>query len=177
MNRWLAPVALVASSALLGGCIEEPVVYAREVPEQDAAEIVEVSPGPGSVYVGGHWEWNGARYAWVRAHYLRRPQPNLFWVEAHWQNTPQGWYWQQGHWADLKAAHPHPLRPRHVQATPPAQPSAPVEVPEGEAQSDPNVPPAPTYAPPPPPANIPPPPGGAMVPQHYMQQPTPNVGY
>jgi hypothetical protein len=40
--------------------------------------------------------------------------------------------------------------------------------------SDPNVPPAPTYAPPPPPAAIPPPPGGA-TPQHYLQQPS--VGY
>ena len=178
MTRWLAPLVLVASSTLLGGCYyEERAVYAPTIPEQDAAEIVEVSPVPGSVYVSGHWEWNGARYVWAHAHYLRRPQANLFWAEGHWQSTPQGWYWQEGHWVDAKAVHPHSLRPRRLQQVPPPQPPASTEVPEGEIQSDPNVPPAPTYAPPPPPANIPPPPGAAVAPQHYMQHPATNIGY
>src|SRR5579859_1629914 len=98
MMEKLAPLALVAASTLLGGCIEEHVVYARAVPDQDVEEIVEVSPGAGSVYISGHWEWNGARYVWVRAHYIKRPASGMVYVEAHWQNTPKGWYWQQGHW-------------------------------------------------------------------------------
>jgi hypothetical protein len=157
--------------------VEERVSYVRAVPEQDAAEIVEVSPGPGSVYVSGHWEWNGASYAWVRAHYLRRPQPNLFWVEAHWQNTPKGWYWQEGHWTDMKTRPPF-LHPHAKPAPAPAdEPQESAQPSDGELESDPNVPPAPSYAPPPPPANIPPPPGATGQPQHYLRQPSPSVGY
>ncbi len=180
MLRRLAPLAVIAASSLLGGCIaEERVTYVRAVPDQEAAEIVEISPGPGSVYVSGHWEWNGARYVWSHAHYLRRPATNLVWVEGHWQNTPQGWFWQAGHWAQPHVVRPpRNYRPQRQPAGPP-QPPPEAEAPQGEQgemQSDPNFPPAPTYAPPPPPANIPPPPGGA-VPQHYIQQPVPNVGY
>jgi hypothetical protein len=179
----LAPLVLLAASTALGGCYvsEERVAYVRAVPEQDAAEIVEVSPGPGSVYVAGHWEWNGARYKWVHAHYLRRPAANLSWVEGHWQDTPQGWYWQEGHWTDAKAKLPRPYPPRHVRPAPAPQPADPGQGPDGEAlPNDPNVPPAPTYAPPPPPAVIPPPPGGAVQPQHYIQPPRQqqtNIGY
>jgi YXWGXW repeat-containing protein len=179
MTRWLAPLTLVAASTLLGGCIEERVAYVRAVPQQEAAEIVEVSPGAGSVYVSGHWEWNGASYQWVRAHYIRRPQPNVAWVEGHWKDSPKGWYWETGHWAQPHAVHPpKAYRPRPQPAPAPQAPPESNEAPEGEMQTDPNVPPAPTYAPPPPPAVIPPPPGGGVVqPQHYIQQPTPGIGY
>ena len=164
----VASIVLAMSALGLGGCIaEERVAYVRAVPEPDASEVVEVSPGAGSVYIAGHWEWNGARYVWARAHYLQRPQPNLYWLEGHWQNSPQGWYWQAGHWVDLKAMHPHRPRPHVGPAQPPASPEAPEE--PGA-----NVPPAPTYAPPPPPANIPPPPGAVQ--QRYLQ-PSPNIGY
>jgi hypothetical protein len=184
MTRWFAPLTLVAASTLLGGCIaEDRVTYVRAVPEQDAAEIVEVSPGAGSIYVSGHWEWTGASYKWVHAHYIRRPEPGLAWVEGHWKDSPKGWYWESGHWA-----HPHrpqlpkAYRPRAQPAPVPQAPPESNEAPEGsEMQTDPNVPPAPTYAPPPPPAVIPPPPGstgGAVQqPQHYIQQPAPSVGY
>jgi len=166
------------STVFAAGCIaEEHEAYVGEVPEQDATEVVDVASAPGSAYAPAHWEWNGSRYVWARARFLVRPQPNAHWVEAHWQSSPRGWYWQEGHWIEARPARAH----RHLNHAP--TPTVPPEPPEGAGPqeegapaADPNVPPAPTYAPPPPPATMPPPPPGAM-PQHYLQQPQPSVGY
>jgi hypothetical protein len=143
------------------------VVYVRSAPPPTATEVVAVAPGTEHVYVRGHWEWDGARYAWVHSHYVKRPYPHATWVEAHWQDSPHGWYWQPGHWAERhpgKAPALAAIAPSGVQGSP----SAPPQVePQGDAaaQLPAGVPPAPTYVPPPPPANPPPPPAAAPVPQ------------
>ena len=41
------------------------VVYVQVAPPYHAVEAVPVAPGPGYVWVGGHWRWNGVKYVWV----------------------------------------------------------------------------------------------------------------
>jgi len=153
IGKWV-PVALLAASTVLDGCVEEErVVYVRPAPlSPGAAEVVATAPGPDTVYVRGHWEWDGSRYVWAVSRLVRRPLPHAVWVEAHWQNSPQGWYWQAGHWAGgHKEKTPVAAAPAIIEESPPAAPANP-------AAPAASVPPAPTYLPPPPPANPPPPP-------------------
>jgi hypothetical protein len=48
-----------------GGYYVAPSPYARQVP----------LPQAGSVWVPGHWEWNGYRNAWVNGYYAVPAQP------------------------------------------------------------------------------------------------------
>jgi WXXGXW repeat (2 copies) len=184
----LSIILALAVSAVLSGCVdEERVVYVRSVPAPEAAEVVAVAPGPGYYYARGHWEWNGSHYVWKQSRYIRRPHAHAVWVEGHWQSSPQGWYWQAGHWAEAGRMHgPHvytvPAAP--APAAPPAvieedgPPAGQVEEdfatpPQGQAAPKHAVPPAPTYLPPPPPASRPSPPAGVQ--QRYVA-PTAVVG-
>jgi len=181
MIRRLALPVFLGACTVLAGCVgEDRVAYVQAAPPPEAAEIVAVSPGPEYLSVRGHWEWDGSHYVWKHSRYLRRPHARAVWVEAHWQNTDRGWYWQEGHWAEVNARKVKVPRSYAV----PVPPGAPPEVPEGieeegapAAQAGPpaGVPAAPAYVPPPPPANRPPPPG-AVVPQRYAV-PTPGAEY
>jgi hypothetical protein len=157
IGKWV-PVAVLAASTVLSGCVEEErVAYVRPAPSPEAVEVVAVAPGPDNVYVRGHWEWDGSRYVWVISRSIRRPSPHAVWIPAHWQNSPHGWYWQAGRWAGGRkekpsvVATPAPVIIEESSPAAPANPAAPAA----------SVPPAPTYLPPPPPANPPPPPAAA----------------
>ncbi|MDE2238769.1 MAG: YXWGXW repeat-containing protein [Rhodospirillales bacterium] len=56
-------------------------------------------PGPGFIWVPGHWNWNGIRYHWVRGHYVRRRAGWHHWVTGHWAVIRGAWRWVPGHWA------------------------------------------------------------------------------
>jgi WXXGXW repeat (2 copies) len=110
----LAPLALA-------GCADEPVVtttttqvrsdvvepgapvvtreiYVAQAPPAVRVESRTVSPGPGYVWVSGHWRWTGAEYVWVQGSWLRQPRPTGVWVAGHWVKRPGGWVWVEGHW-------------------------------------------------------------------------------
>ena len=164
--RW-APVPMLVAAALFGGCIEEDrTVDVQSAPPPPATESLPESPRPtGTVFVRAHWAWDGSHYVWVPARTLRRPNPQAVWVEAHWQSSPRGWYWEAGHWAG--GSEPRRSPPAAAQDEPPP---GPMETPPQ------GVPPAPTYLPPPPPVNPPPPPpASALPPQRTLlrQQPRP----
>jgi hypothetical protein len=181
-------LAVLALTTLLSGCVaEERVVYVQSgPPPESAAEVVAVAPGPDHVFIRGHWEWNGSRYAWVHSRYLHRPRALAVWVEGHWQSSPRGWYWQEGAWVDAQRV--GKVKRARIYGAPGVPAAPPVVVEEGTAEvplgaappaqteappAQANVPPAPSYMPPPPPANRPPPPGapGGIGPQRYT------VGY
>ncbi|MFI5152330.1 MAG: YXWGXW repeat-containing protein [Chitinophagales bacterium] len=56
-----------------------------------------LAPGPGYVWIGGDWLWEGGRYAWHPGHW-ERPRSGHRWVEGHWQSEHKGWKWYHGHW-------------------------------------------------------------------------------
>jgi hypothetical protein len=99
-----ASLAGLAAAVLLSGCVVAArapaggVVYVDRAPPAAYNEVVPVSPGPGHVWVGGHWSWSGREYAWARGHWVRPAQGHAHWVPGHWQRSHQGHYWVPGHW-------------------------------------------------------------------------------
>ena len=60
-------------------------------PPPAPVETVLVSPGPGYVWVGGEWVWNGG-WVWVGGHWVLPPYPHAVWVGGYWGRGPRGWY-------------------------------------------------------------------------------------
>ena len=68
-----------------------------EAPPPPPAETVVVAPGPGYVWVGGEWVWNGG-WVWRAGYWAYPPYPHAVWVGGYWGRGPYGWYWRRGHW-------------------------------------------------------------------------------
>jgi outer membrane lipoprotein SlyB len=66
-------------------------------PPPAPVETVVVSTGPGYVWVGGEWVWNGG-WVWVGGHWVLPPYPHAVWVGGYWSRGPHGWYHAPGHW-------------------------------------------------------------------------------
>jgi hypothetical protein len=71
------------------------VVYVQVAPPAPIVETVPVVPGPGYVWVGGHYTWNGNRYVWLGGHYIRH---GGHWCEGGWRHEYRGYRWADGHW-------------------------------------------------------------------------------
>ena len=103
--RWGA-AALLAASALLGGCAVVPApvpvadgdVYTTVAPPTPQYEVVPVAPYVGAVWIGGYWNWYGGRHVWVPGRYVR-PRPGYHWQARYWERGPRGgWALHGGHW-------------------------------------------------------------------------------
>ena len=68
-----------------------------EAPPPPPAETVVVAPGPGYVWVGGEWVWNGG-WVWRTGYWAYPPYPHAVWLGGYWGRGPYGWYWRRGHW-------------------------------------------------------------------------------
>jgi hypothetical protein len=80
-------------------------------------EQVTPAPGPGYVWLAGHWTNVSQRWVWVAGHWEMPPSPSATWVAGHWVQGPGGWVWADGRWSvDASAVQPQ---------GPPVPPSAP----------------------------------------------------
>jgi hypothetical protein len=91
------------------GVSEKVIDYIVNTPSTSAASVVSVAPppvpaepmmvapGPGYVWCGGEWVWNGG---WVwRAGYWDAPlYPGAIWIGGYWGRGPRGWEMHSGHW-------------------------------------------------------------------------------
>jgi len=78
------------------GVAQSTTVVVQDAPPEPLPETVVVaSPGPGYVWVGGEWVWNG-RWFW-RAGYWSY-HPGGIWIEGGWHRGPRGWYHEPGRW-------------------------------------------------------------------------------
>ena len=72
-------------------------VVVAQSPPPPPVENVVVAPGPGYVWIGGEWAWNGG-WIWVSGHWGYPPYPRAVWVRGYWYRGPHGWYRSSGHW-------------------------------------------------------------------------------
>ena len=95
MRRYLvvATLMLLLSTFLLE-CAH--TVYIPEPPPPVKHEMRPPKPGPGAVWVSGHWKWDGNSYAWISGHWERHPKGH--WVPGHYAKRRHGWIWVPGHW-------------------------------------------------------------------------------
>jgi outer membrane lipoprotein SlyB len=79
-----------------GAAAQPATVVVEQAPPPPPTEtIVVASPGPGYVWIGGEWVWNGGWF-W-RAGYWSY-HPGGIWVEGGWHRGPRGWYHEPGRW-------------------------------------------------------------------------------
>jgi outer membrane lipoprotein SlyB len=72
-------------------------VVAQGAPPAQLAETMVVAPGPGYVWVGGEWVWNGG-WVWVGGHWAYPPQPHAIWISGYWWRDYHGWHRAPGYW-------------------------------------------------------------------------------
>jgi hypothetical protein len=63
-------------------------------------EVVVVRPGPGFLWVPGHWDWAPYRgnYVWVAGAWVRPPYRHAVWVGPVWHRRYGRSYFVRGHW-------------------------------------------------------------------------------
>lgn len=81
-----------------------PPVIVREAPPRRVSEAVVVSPGPGYIWVAGHYSWNAGQWLWVPGAWVSAPQPGAVWVEGRWDESTK--MWTEGHWEIAQTAAP-----------------------------------------------------------------------
>lgn len=74
-------------------------VVTSDEPPPAPDQPVYAAPGPGYVWVGGEWQWNGVGWVWVGGQWMYPPWPNAVWVHGYWYRGPfGGWRHARGHW-------------------------------------------------------------------------------
>ncbi|MFM2082789.1 MAG: hypothetical protein RL380_1480 [Verrucomicrobiota bacterium] len=73
------------------------VVYVRETPPAPRGETVVVSPGPGYVWCGGEWVWDGG-WLWTGGRWCAPPRYHTVWVGGSWSSGSRGWRHHPGYW-------------------------------------------------------------------------------
>jgi len=84
------PVTPVAAPAPANIIVQSP-------PPPPPTETVVTAPGPGYVWIGGEWVWNG-RWVWVGGHWAQPPNPRAVWINGYWWKDYQGWHRTPGYW-------------------------------------------------------------------------------
>ena len=74
-------------------------VVTSDQPPPSPDETVVVAPGPGYVWIGGEWQWNGVGWVWGGGRWAYPPYPGAVWVHGYWYRGPfGGWKHARGHW-------------------------------------------------------------------------------
>lgn len=77
------------------------VVYSQPPPPRQVAMARPPSPHPQSVWVEGHWQWNGRQYVWVPG-YWADYRPSYRYVSPRWERQGNGWVYYEGYYAPIR---------------------------------------------------------------------------
>jgi hypothetical protein len=99
------------------------------VPKEPPPAINEMPPeqkpaADNAQWIPGYWSWDPERkdYVWVGGVY-RVPPSNRQFVPGYWSNTPDGWRWVQGFWANPQQDVPYAPQPPATLDNGPQQPA------------------------------------------------------
>jgi len=99
MNKWLLiPVLALGSLTACAGGGYRGSYYVRTAPPAPLVERYGPAPGPGHVWISGHYAWNGGRYSWVQGRWTRPPRPGRRWEAGRWEHQREGYRWREGRW-------------------------------------------------------------------------------
>jgi hypothetical protein len=99
-----APLASQAGVDI-GINIGGPEVIVRSQPPPERYESVGIAPGPGYVFIRGHWGWRHDRWEWIGGRWDLPSQPCRVWISGQWVARGGGWVWAEGHY-DVQAPQP-----------------------------------------------------------------------
>ena len=104
MKLVLATVLAMSAAASLPGCYaEEPYSYGyASYGEPPVATDVYYEPREGYVYVNGHYNWAGGRWAWEPGSYIAE-RPNQVFIQGYWN----GGRWYGGRWEAGRPGYVH----------------------------------------------------------------------
>jgi hypothetical protein len=91
------------ASVTLAGCVVTPAprYYGDDTvmvaPPPAQVEVVGAAPAPGYIWIGGYWDWVGARHVWVPGRW-EAGRAGYHWVPHHWVPYRGGWRLARGHW-------------------------------------------------------------------------------
>lgn len=77
--------------------VSPQTVTLAAAPPPPPVETVVAVPGPGYVWIGGEWIWNGG-WVWLGGHWGYPPHPQAVWVRGYWYHGYYGWRKVPGHW-------------------------------------------------------------------------------
>lgn len=149
MKGKLLLTALASATIMVGGCAVVPVddpyydaPVVRVAPPPPQYEYMGTPPVIGYVWIGGYWNWIGARYVWVPGRW-DAPRPGHVWTPYRWERDGDHWRRHGGRWEPDHRPHvAPPPQPRYEQRAPP--PPAPMPPQQRYEQRS-----APQVAPPP----------------------------
>jgi len=106
----------------IGLSIGGPEIVVRTQPPPERVEVVPMNPGPGYIWIRGHWAWRHERWDWINGHWDRVTSPGYTWIPGQWVARGNGWVWIEGHYATVATPPPPPGQPVEViaQEAPPA---------------------------------------------------------
>jgi YXWGXW repeat-containing protein len=119
-HRMGSVLLFIALAAGVGACtVSTPPAYETEV-APPPPQYEEVAVRPGSIWVHGHWVWNGA-WQW-RPGFYETERPGYVYREGGWERRGNRWRWSDGRWEqgqspngviirDHRQAQPEPQRP------------------------------------------------------------------
>jgi hypothetical protein len=86
-----------------GGVIVRPpvptVMVSAGPPPPPPPQLMGMAPGPGFVWVDGHWGRRSGNWAWVDSGWRRPPRRGARWTSGRWSPQPSGVYaWRDGRW-------------------------------------------------------------------------------
>ena len=87
------PSTVGATAETTGGS----TAYIQQAPPPPPAPTVVVAPGPGYIWIGGEWVWNGGWF-WVGGHWAYPPYPRAVWIGGRVWHDDHGWHNARGHW-------------------------------------------------------------------------------
>lgn len=89
-------VASADTGVGIGFSIGRPApVVVRRAPPSHRGEPMGGSPGPGFVWIPGHYIW-ASRWIWIAGTWVQPPRPDVVWVNGTW-NPPTN-QWMDAHW-------------------------------------------------------------------------------
>ena len=101
-----------------------PEVIVGSQPPLQRIEVVPLSPGPGYIWIRGHWRWHHGGWEWEGGRWELVTQPGSTWVPGQWVVRGNGWVWVEGHYAVVAAPRPPPGQQYEVVAA--EEPPAPI---------------------------------------------------